>query len=368
MFWRVRLVIVAALLSAPWVMGQTPADNKPAAASAPSSTAAQPVYASNPKFVDAMKDAKLLTQQKRYNFAADGFKKANKIAGGQCLECLQYEYATQMACDEFKDAVATAVAWEALAGTPVMKSAAQARRAMAMLSQAGEKPKPAQLEAVHALLQQAIATNPRNAPALFTDGKVLALMGNMEEAKTDFQQCVKCIEPGDPSRLRAEHFADDPELAVHKMAPVFEVTALDGSKFNLDAMGGRVVLIDFWATWCGPCNEELPQMKKIAKEFAGQPLVIISVSWDSDEAKWKAFVEKNEMTWVQYRDADHKLSDEFGIDAIPHYFTIDSDGVLTAEMVGEGSDVEGKLKKLLAKAREALKAGAGAPNPPSAGN
>ena len=59
------------------------------------------------------------------------------------------------------------------------------------------------------------------------------------------------------------------------------------------------------------------------------------------------------MTWVQYRDADHKLADEFGVSAIPHYFTIDSDGVLTSEMMGSGSDVEGKLKKLIAKAEEA---------------
>ena len=96
-------------------------------------------------------------------------------------------------------------------------------------------------------------------------------------------------------------------------------------------------------------------MRQIAKEFSGQPLVIISVSWDLDEAKWKDFIAKNEMTWVQYRDADHKLSERFGVEAIPHYFTIDSDGVLTSEMLGEGANVEGKLKKLLAKAREAQK-------------
>ena len=57
------------------------------------------------------------------------------------------------------------------------------------------------------------------------------------------------------------------------------------------------------------------------------------------------------MTWVQYRDADHHLSKLFGINAIPHYFTIDSDGVLTSEMLGSGSDVEGKLKKLIAQAK-----------------
>ena len=62
--------------------------------------------------------------------------------------------------------------------------------------------------------------------------------------------------------------------------------------------------------------------------------------------------QKNSMTWMQYRDADHKLSERFDISSIPHYFTIDSDGVLTAEMVGSGSNVEGRLKKLLARARE----------------
>jgi hypothetical protein len=92
-------------------------------------------------------------------------------------------------------------------------------------------------------------------------------------------------------------------------------------------------------------------MKKIAKEFAGEPLVILSVSWDADEAKWKQFIAKNEMTWMQYRDADHELSRRFDVNAIPHYFTIDSDGVLTAELLGSGSDVEGKLKKLVARAK-----------------
>ncbi len=121
----------------------------------------------------------------------------------------------------------------------------------------------------------------------------------------------------------------------------------------MDNMGGRVVLVDFWATWCGPCNEELPNVKKMAKEFANEPFTIISISWDADEKTWKDFINKHEMTWLQYRDADHKLSERFAIDAIPHYFTIDSDGVLTAEMLGSGNDVEGRIRKLLKKAHEA---------------
>ena len=329
--------------------------NAQTATPAPAATAGADDFHANPKFADAMKEAKQLEQQKQALFAADAYKKANKIAGGKCFECFQGLYRTQMMMGNYKDAIATTEALEGLAVRPAEKSMVLYYRGSALAAKGGDKPKPADLEAAHAALQEAITLYPKNVAAMFSDGKVLALLGRMDEAKGDFQRCLSCVSPNDPAKLRAEHFADDPELSTHKMAPPFEVTAMDGTKFNLDAMGGRVVLIDFWATWCGPCNRELPHMKKIAKEFANDPLVIISVSWDNDEAKWKDFIAKNEMTWVQYRDADHALANEFGINSIPHYFTIDSDGVLTAEMLGEDSDVEGKLKKLIAKAQAAQK-------------
>jgi thiol-disulfide isomerase/thioredoxin len=352
------LFLAAVLCIAPSSRAQAPAS---AAAPAPTD------YHSNPQFIEAMKDAKREKSGGDLLFAPDNYKKANKLAGGKCLECLQGLYDSLMKIGEVKDALAAAVQLENAATLPKDKSVAALDRGRALLAQGWDKPTPAQLQSTHAAFQQAIALNPKNASALFLDGKILARMGKMDEARTEFQQCLSCVPATDPSRVRAEHFAENPELSTHKMAPAMVVTALDGSKFNLDQMGGRVVLIDFWATWCGPCNEELPNVQHIAKEFAGQPLVIISVSWDRDEAKWKEFIQKHEMTWVQYRDADHKLSEQFGVQAIPHYFTIDSDGVLTAEMMGSGNDVEGKLKKLVKRAQLAQAAAATAANP-AAGN
>ncbi|WP_254059495.1 redoxin family protein [Granulicella sp. L46] len=310
-------------------------------------------YHTNPKFLAAVKEAKELERQTQPMFAADAYKKANKIAGGQCVECMAAVYKLQMKQGSYKDAIGTAMEVGAVGTTPLVKSVAEYDRGRALIARDGDKPKPEQLEEALAAFQQAVKLYPQNVAAMYEVGEVQAQLGRMDEARKQFQLCLSNMKPGDTAWLRIKHFADDPELATHKMAPPFEVTAMDGTKFNLDSMGGRVVLIDFWATWCGPCNRELPHMKKIAKEFANDPLVIISVSWDSDEAKWKDFVAKNEMTWVQYRDTDHSLSTEFGINAIPHYFTIDSDGVLTAEMLGEDQDVEGKLKKLIAKARAA---------------
>ena len=310
-----------------------------------------PDYKSNPKFQSAMAEGKQLSRKQQFAFAVDAFKKACKIAAQKDEPCLTELFNAQMKAGNFKDAVATASALEAIAANPTDKSYAEVKRGHALLVQAGDKNKVDLLNASDAALKAAIADYPRNATAHYLDGQVLARLNQIDAARDQFKTCLTCVSPNDPSYLRAQHFAEDPTLSTHKMAPPFTVTALDGSKFNLDAMGGRVVLIDFWATWCGPCNEELPHMKKIAKDFAGQPLVIISVSWDSDETKWRDFINKNEMTWIQYRDADHHLSNLFEIHAIPHYFTIDSDGVLTAEMLGSGSDVEGKLKKLIAKAK-----------------
>ena len=312
-------------------------------------------YATNPKFVQAMREGKMYLAQHKAEFAKEDFDKANKIAGGSCWNCLDGVYDAQFAEADFKGAIQTAQKMEGIAATPPLKSMAEFDRGNAILTKAGDKAKPDQLELAYEAFQQAVTTYPKNLAAMFREGQMLARLGKMDEAKTCFGQCVAMAKPTDPARLRAEHFAQDPILATRKQAPAFEVTALDGTRFNLDAMGGRVVLIDFWATWCGPCNEALPEVKKIAKEFAGEPLVILSISWDSDEAKWRGFIEKNEMTWMQYRDADHVLSKEFGVEAIPHYFTIDSDGVLTAELVGSNSDVEGRLKKLVAKARDAQK-------------
>jgi thiol-disulfide isomerase/thioredoxin len=311
-------------------------------------------YKSNPKFISAMAQAKQESRNTHeYAFAIDSYKKACKIAEQKDETCLNELFTLQMKTGLFKDAVVTASALEAIAANPTDKSYAETKRGHALFFEAGDKNKTDLLNASDAAFKAAIADYSKNGAAHYLDGQVLARLNQMDAARQEFKTCLACVPNTDPSYLRAQHFADDPALSTHKMAPPFTVTALDGSKFNLDAMGGRVVLIDFWATWCGPCNEELPHMKKIAKEFAGQPLVIISVSWDSDETKWKDFINKNEMTWVQYRDADHHLSNLFGINAIPHYFTIDSDGVLTAEMLGSGSDVEGKLKKLIARAKTA---------------
>jgi hypothetical protein len=102
-------------------------------------------------------------------------------------------------------------------------------------------------------------------------------------------------------------------------------------------------------------------VREIAKKFAGQPLVVLSVSLDSDEQRSKDFVAKNGMNWSQCRVGGFtgEVAKLFGVEVIPHTFTIDADGVLQNEHIGDAS-IEGKLKKLVARA-QALQEKAEAP-------
>jgi len=181
----------------------------------------------------------------------------------------------------------------------------------------------------------------------------LANLHRDEQAKTQFEAFLKSAAPGTISYRRAERFVERTDLARARIAPPFAVTTMTGQPLVLDELTGKVVLIDFWATWCGPCREALPHMQNIAKKFSGQPLIIVSVSLDTDEAKWKEFVAKNQMSWAQYRDGGFEgpLATRFGVHAIPATFTIDADGVLQDQHVGDAA-IESKLKKLIAAASQ----------------
>src|SRR6266704_605185 len=100
----------------------------------------------------------------------------------------------------------------------------------------------------------------------------------------------------DPNRQRALRFISQPELVRARMAPPFAVTTTDGQRVSLDDLTGKVVLLDFWATWCAPCREALPHMSEIAQKCQRQPLVVLSVILDEAEQKWKDFIVKIEMT------------------------------------------------------------------------
>jgi thiol-disulfide isomerase/thioredoxin len=285
--------------------------------------------------------------------ALDDFKKADKQDGGHCLPCQKQMIKFGLELGDWKTAEFAAEEMAAGAHGDKETAIAHYQLAMVLFDQALQKHKNDLFTRAHEESVKSLAAYPNFPDAVWLDGNALAHLAQDDAAKARFEQYVQMKPAEDPNRQRALRFIGRPELARAKMAPPFAITAIDGQRISMDDLQGKVVLLDFWATWCAPCREALPHIREVAKKFQGQPLVILSVSLDDDEQKWKDFIAKNEMTWPQYRDGGFTgpVARIFAVTAIPHTFTIDADGVLQEEHIGDAS-IEGKIKKLLARARE----------------
>ncbi len=285
--------------------------------------------------------------------ALDAFKKADKQDGGQCGQCQLQMIKYGMELREWKTAEQGAEEMIAEAKEKKETAIAHYQLGIVLLEEGINRRKDDVFRHAHEEFTKALAIAPKFPLAIYSDGRTLAYLKEDDAAKAQFVQYVEMKKDDTPDRQRAMLYISQPELARAMMAPPFTVSTLEGSKISLDDLQGKVVLIDFWATWCEPCREALPHVREIAKKFQGQPLVVLSVSVDDDEARWKDFVAKNEMTWPQYFDHGFTgpVAKSFGVHAIPHTFTIDADGILQDEHIGDAA-IEGKLKKLIKRAQE----------------
>jgi len=116
--------------------------------------------------------------------------------------------------------------------------------------------------------------------------------------------------------------------------PVFEEADLDGKPLSPANFKGKVVLIDFWATWCGPCVAELPNVIKTYGAHHAKGFEIIGISLDKDKDKLTSFIKDKQMTWAQYFDGQgwqNKLAAKYGITGIPATFLLDKEGKIIAK-------------------------------------
>jgi len=285
--------------------------------------------------------------------ALDDYRKANKQDGGHCSECLIRAYNLAIKTGAYKDAMNVAQDWLSVAQTDADRAAGHFRLGFALQRQGTNEKKEQFFTQSCDEFKTALSLDPSLAEAHFGLGMSLSNLHQDDAARAEFKAFLAQAGTDSSLRERAARYVGRPDLARARMAPPVALTTIDGRHVSMDGLAGKVVLIDFWATWCGPCREALPHLRDVAQKFQDQPFVVLSVSLDSDDAKWKDFVNKNNMTWLQYRDGKWTgpIATQFDVKAIPATFSIDTDGVLEDQHVGD-ADIERKLKKMIAHAVE----------------
>ncbi len=135
---------------------------------------------------------------------------------------------------------------------------------------------------------------------------------------------------------------------VGKPSPPLKFKAIDGREVDLEQLKGKVVLLDFWATWCPPCMEELPHVRDAYERYEKHGLVIIGVSFDVDKARLEEVVKREQIRWPQYFDGlgrDAAPGKAFGIQHWPSMWLLDRNGVI--RFISAGARLDRKITALL---------------------
>jgi len=138
------------------------------------------------------------------------------------------------------------------------------------------------------------------------------------------------------------------EITEGKNFPDLKFTDLDGNTVDVSQMKSKVVIIDFWATWCGPCTGEIPSLVELYNLFHNKGLEIVGISLDTDRGKLKSFLSEHKMKWPQYYDGkgwQNEISSRFGVNSIPQIVLLGRDGVVLSKNI-RGEQLKERVKGL----------------------
>ena len=160
-----------------------------------------------------------------------------------------------------------------------------------------------------------------------------------------------------PEVATAKKYMDNPRRARENFAPDFSFTTMTGEFLSSEDLRGKVVLIDFWATWCAPCVHATPGLARLQRKYKNDPVVILGISVDRDQAPWKAFIEKNKLEWTHFYDERRMMSSRFDVNGFPTYIILDHEGIIQYRQQGWNTQVDGQLdgelRSLVKKAKAA---------------
>jgi thiol-disulfide isomerase/thioredoxin len=318
---------------------------------------ATPGVRAQPTDFDArMTEADVLLARREYADALRTYKDANALQGKKSAKALLGIARAHQALTAHKDAVkASTDALKYAGGDVSIEADARSVRGISLFAQA-DRDNDKRWKQAEEDFRAVVATSGTDPIAQYNLGVTLLKQRRDEEGIQELHGFLERAGKR-PEAVTARTFIGNPRYAREPVAPDFTFTTLTGDVLRSEDLKGKVVLLDFWATWCPPCVKATPGLARLQKKLQDEPFTIVGVSADRQPGLWKTFIESNALNWPQYLDNGRKLAERFGVEGYPTYLLIDHEGFVRYRQQGWSPSVDHRIereaRKLLKHARTA---------------
>jgi thiol-disulfide isomerase/thioredoxin len=312
---------------------------------------ARPLFGqeSSDPVAQALSQGDLYASKRKYELALDAYHKADKLSRHSSAPCYLKIAGVERKLGDFSSALDDAKkAAKVSGGDKSVAVRAHLLRA-SLLSQMSGKPTDKKLKEAEEEIRQALTLDSKNALARYDLGFVLLKQERDPEGVAELNGFLS-MPGGDPETvLEARRMVANPWRARAPFAPDFSFTTYQRQDVSNTSLRGKVVLLDFWGTWCPPCRESVPALRNLNKKYLGKAFQLVSVSSDDDEDVWKTFIKAERMDWLQSIDLPGEVLQAFKVDSFPTFVVLDKDGVIRFRQSGEGPETEIELEDAINK-------------------